>query len=305
MAAELQVFDDDAGMISRQVAFSNLSNEALVSVALALDDAPDGGQAIADTYLLELEYDSGWLVQVSPEHGMPYAFGPANLSENVSPEIIPGLLIAFGLLNPALTYRSQIAVGVHFGTLVAGSNGTPVRLWARNIGDAAGVEGRVLVRPDARLRNLTEPPILRGVTENDLPPDLVTGTWTLELVNLDPFEIEASLNGSSQGVLPVAGGPPHNWRVELPGGPIVHLQELEYASVGAMGEVLISPGFLDFQLAADESGAPGAFHGSELELGSFDPDETKPFWVRAESAPGRSAEGNPYTALLQARILAV
>lgn len=301
MAAELEVFEDSTGLQSRQVYLTNVAGSAIVTASLLEASARTGGFALADSYVIELEHDGlVWRGTMTPATGMPVEFVLPGGGAVSTGSIIPGIHLEFGVLIPGTHYISQVDVGWHAGTLVAGATGTPYRMYARNVGDTGGVDARLLIRPDAVVRNSGESPFIQAVVEASLDLTTPVGVWGIAWVPDSTYEFEVTFNGEEVGTIAgTVDGP--LVLLELPDGPTVVIELLQIAE--GPGEVEISAGFQDFQLAPDESGAPGTFVGPELVLGAMDPEGSIPFWIRAQAAPGRTAAGNPYSAQLQARIV--
>lgn len=304
MAAELEIFEDSAGVQSREVFFTNISGEAIVAAELLLGEDRSAGLAVADTYTIEIEHDgSNWVGTVTPATASPTAFVLTEEPGIAAGTILPGVAIEIADLTPGLTYRSEVIVGWHAGTLVAGATGTGHQLWARNIGDVGGTDARVLIRPDATIRNPEGDEIAIAVIEASLELTTPIGIWELTYTgSIGDHTFDATFNGDPIGELEGTEDGP-TVLVTLPDGPIV-VFDLSMLGLGVV-EVEVSAGFQDFSLAPDVAGAPGSWAGAELLLGALDVDEAVPFWIRAQSAPGRTAAGNPYTAQLQARIISV
>lgn len=304
MAAELEIYEDSAGVQSREVFFTNITGDAIVTAELLLGEDRSAGLAVADTYTIELEHDgSEWVGTVTPATALPFAFVLTEEPGIAAGTILPGVVIEIADLTPGLTYRSELIVGWHAGTLVAGATGSGHQLWARNIGDVGGTDARVLIRPDATIRNPPGEDVAIAVIEASLELTTAIGVWELTYASSGPHLFEVTFNDDPIDDLEGTESGPKVF-VELPDGPIV-VFELVMLTIGVVVEVEVSAGFQDFSLAPDVAGAPGTWAGAELVLGALDVDEAVPFWIRAQSASERTAAGNPYTAQLQARIISV
>jgi|GEM_PF-5609606 len=304
MAAELEIYEDSAGVQSREVFYTNITGDAILAAYLIPEYVRTWGLAVADTYTIEMEHDGTvWNGTVTPATGLPTEFVLSDTPAVSQGSIIAGVAMDIDELTPGPTYRAEVIVGWHAGTLVAGATGTGHQLWARNIGDVGGTDARVLIRPDATIRNPVGDTVAIGVDETSLELTTPIGVWELTFTgSVGSYTFDVTFNGTPIGEIEGEEDGPQV-HVQLPDGPLV-VYDLVAIAVGPV-EVEVSAGFQDFQLAPDVAGAPGTWAGAEVVLGALDADEAVPFWIRAQSAPGRSAVGNPYTAQLQARIISV